>query len=64
MNKTVPYRKAIYANSGLKTDNIKYQTIESGKQALKAMHHRVNIRHTFRYNKEIDYFKVKCDRII
>lgn len=34
MNKTVPYRKAIYANSGLKTDNIKYQTIESGKQAF------------------------------
>ncbi len=24
MNKTVPYRKAVYANSGLKTDNIKY----------------------------------------
>lgn len=25
MNKTVPYRKAIYANCGLKTDNLKYQ---------------------------------------
>ena len=24
MNKTVPYRKAIYANCGLKTDNLKY----------------------------------------
>lgn len=24
MNKTIPYRKAVYANSGLKTDNIKY----------------------------------------
>lgn len=24
MNKTVPYRKAVYANSGLKTDNMKY----------------------------------------
>lgn len=24
MNKTVPYRKAIYANCGLKTDNVKY----------------------------------------
>lgn len=24
MNKTIPYRKAIYANCGLKTDNIKY----------------------------------------
>ena len=26
MNKTVPYRKAVYANSGLKTDIIKYET--------------------------------------
>ncbi len=25
MNKTVPYRKAVYANSGLKTDNIQYE---------------------------------------
>ncbi len=25
MNKTIPYRKVVYANSGLKTDNIKYQ---------------------------------------
>ncbi len=25
MNKTIPYRKAVYANSGLKMDNIKYQ---------------------------------------
>ena len=29
MNKTIPYRKAIYAGSGLKTDNIKYRGIES-----------------------------------
>lgn len=28
MNKTVPYRKAIYANCGLKTDNIKYKPID------------------------------------
>ena len=27
MNKTIPYRKAIYANCGLKTDNIKYQVV-------------------------------------
>ena len=27
MNRTIPYRKAIYANSGLKTDNLKYQPI-------------------------------------
>ena len=25
MNKTIPYRKAIYAGSGLKTDNLKYE---------------------------------------
>ena len=25
MNKTIPYRKAVYANSGLKTDNLKYE---------------------------------------
>ena len=30
MNKTVPYRKAIYASSGLKTDNIKYSAIRGG----------------------------------
>lgn len=28
MNKTIPYRKAIYASSGLKTDNLKYQVVE------------------------------------
>lgn len=28
MNKTVPYRKAIYANSGLKADNIKYSVVQ------------------------------------
>ena len=27
MNKTVPYRKAVYANSGLRTDNIKYTVV-------------------------------------
>lgn len=27
MNRTVPYRKAIYANCGLKTDNVKYSVI-------------------------------------
>lgn len=27
MNKAIPYRKAIYANCGLKTDNIKYQVV-------------------------------------
>jgi len=31
MNKTVPYRKAIYASQGLKTDLILYKTSDSGK---------------------------------
>lgn len=30
MNKTIPYRKAVYANCGLKTDNIKYDATENG----------------------------------
>ncbi len=29
MNKTIPYRKAIYAGSGLKTSNIKYDVLEA-----------------------------------
>jgi dolichol-phosphate mannosyltransferase len=29
MNKTIPYRKAIYANCGLKTDNLVYDLIEN-----------------------------------
>ena len=28
MNKTIPYRKAVYANCGLKTDNVRYKSIE------------------------------------
>lgn len=35
MNKTVPYRKAVYANCGLKTDNIKYKSIENDRDILK-----------------------------
>lgn len=34
MNKTVPYRKAIYANCGLKTDNMKYKPTEGSNQNL------------------------------
>lgn len=34
MNKTVPYRKAIYANCGLKTDNIKYPVIAGEYETL------------------------------
>lgn len=33
MNKTVPYRKAVYANCGLKTENLKY-TVTTGKTAI------------------------------
>lgn len=28
MNKTIPYRKAVYANCGLKTDNIRYRVVD------------------------------------
>lgn len=35
MNKTVPYRKAVYANCGLKTYNLKYEvTAESAKDRI------------------------------
>lgn len=27
MNKTIPYRKAVYSNCGLKTDNVKYEVL-------------------------------------
>lgn len=29
MNKTIPYRKAVYANCGLKTDNIRYKSLNT-----------------------------------
>ena len=29
MNKTIPYRKAVYANCGLKTDNLRYKAIDA-----------------------------------
>lgn len=32
MNKTVPYRKAVYANCGLKTANIKYSVVKATSQ--------------------------------
>lgn len=34
MNKTIPYRKAVYANSGLKTDNIKYAPKASAVESV------------------------------
>lgn len=33
MNKTVPYRKAVYANCGLKTENLKY-TVTAGRTSV------------------------------
>lgn len=33
MNKTVPYRKAVYANCGLKTDNLKYHVAEADQNS-------------------------------
>lgn len=34
MNKMVPYRKAVYANCGLKTDNMKYKPTEGSNQNI------------------------------
>ncbi len=34
MNKTVPYRKAIYANCGLKTDNIRYKVVSGDGDSM------------------------------
>lgn len=45
MNKTVPYRKAIYANSGLKTDNMKYEVQETeGKTTVDTMEKGYRLR--------------------
>lgn len=35
MNKTIPYRKVIYANCGLKTDNIKYKVVNKAARDAK-----------------------------
>lgn len=34
MNKTIPYRKAIYATSGLRTENIRYEVTDSKKEGM------------------------------
>lgn len=39
MNKTVPYRKAVYANCGLKTDNLKY-TVTIAKVGIRDKNER------------------------
>lgn len=45
MNKTVPYRKAIYANCGLRTDNIKYDVLKipHTKADNKEQHYRSSL---------------------
>ena len=34
MNKTIPYRKVVYANSGMKTDNIRYSVVDGRKEVV------------------------------
>ncbi len=34
MNKTIPYRKAVYSNCGLKTDNIRYDSVDGEKVSM------------------------------
>lgn len=45
MNKSVPYRKALYANCGLKKDNLKYHVtdVESGSRDKKERNYRVSL---------------------
>ena len=45
MNKTIPYRKAIYAGSGLKTANLKYDVVrtESRKKDYKENRYRMRL---------------------
>ncbi len=45
MNRTVPYRKAIYAGSGLKTDNLRYEVIQEKKNGIdsKERRYRTNL---------------------
>ena len=42
MNKTIPYRKALYANCGLKTDNMKYEVVAESRKPYnkKEQHYR------------------------
>lgn len=45
INKTIPYRKVVYSNSGLKVDNIKYKPIRKGKKLTdkKEKNYRVDL---------------------
>lgn len=40
MNKTVPYRKAVYANCGLKTDNIRYVVKDTASTGFDTMENK------------------------
>lgn len=44
MNKTVPYRKAIYAGSGLKTDNLKYDVCSNDKPDIDPREKKYRVR--------------------
>lgn len=45
MNKTIPYRKAVYAGSGLKTDNIKYHisSVSKGHTDREEKNYRIRL---------------------
>lgn len=44
MNKTIPYRKAVYANSGLKMANLKYRVIDKETEIFKEDHRESRYR--------------------
>lgn len=48
MNKSIPYRKVVYANCGLKTDNMKYEVVS------RIAHHSDKKEKNFRSNLAID----------
>ena len=44
MNKSVPYRKAVYANCGLKTKNIRYQPVKTCDRKNDKIEHQYRMR--------------------
>lgn len=40
MNKSIPYRKAVFAGSGLKSANLKYEPVQAGKESRDAKERR------------------------
>lgn len=58
MNKTAPYRKALYANCGLKTDCIRYEVVEhpgdtDGNSTQASYYHRKRDRKEQRYRMDL-----------